>query len=226
MDASRYRPYIVVGLGTNQSQSPAGAISLMSFLNSPEQRVLEIAQKEIQQGEAFVRKQEALKAYKKATLMHKGSSQAKMWGTDEGAAIRAAISTLETLQKEANGLIYQLTKGDDKTGHSLAYFTETVFEIIKGKRDTGSFVDFPRALEALKNLKDDHTFTKSEIEKMEQEEQDRLKGVKLEDTLVFDDTMDEDFEVYFDAETGDQYKVPVELVRDFSRAELIGNKND
>jgi hypothetical protein len=36
--------------------------------------------------------------------------------------------------------------------------------------------------------------------------------------------MDEDYEIYFDEETGDQYKVPVELVRDFSRAEVIGNK--
>lgn len=179
----------------------------------------------MQRGEDFVRKQEALKAYKKATLMHKGSSQASMWGTDEGAAIIAAINVLEVLQNEANGLVYQLTKGGDKSGHAFNYFTEKVFETIKGRRDVG-FTNFNRALEALKNLKDEHTFTKSEIEQMEQEENDRLKGLKLEATLVFDDTMDEDYEVYFDAETGDQYKVPVELVRDFSRAELIGNKND
>jgi len=197
----------------------------MSFLNSPRKRVLEIAQQEMQRGEAFVRKQEALKAYKKATLMHKGSSQASMWGTDEGAAIISAIGVLELLQNEVNGLVYQLAEvGDDYTP-AFDRFTEVVFEIIKGRRDV-NFTNFRRALEGLKNLKDEHTFTKSEIEQMEQEEQDRLKAVKLEDTLVFDDTIDEDFEMYFDAETGDQYKVPVELVRDFSRAELIGNKND
>jgi len=179
----------------------------------------------MQRGESFVRKQEALKAYKKATLMHKGSSQASMWGTDEGAAIISAIGVLELLQNEANGLVYQLAEvGDDYTP-AFDRFTEVVFEIIKGRRDV-NFTNFRRALEGLKNLKDEHTFTKSEIEQMEQEEQDRLKAVKLEDTLVFDDTIDEDFEMYFDAETGDQYKVPVELVRDFSRAELIGNKND
>jgi hypothetical protein len=197
----------------------------MSFFNSPRERVLELAQREMQEGQAYVRKQEALKAYKKATLMHKGKSQASMWGTDEGAAIRAAIGVFELLQKEANGLIYQISEVGDDYSPAFDRFTETVFEIIKGKRET-NFTNFINALEALKNLKDEHTFTKSEIEQMEQEEQDRLKAVKLEDTLVFDDTMNEDFEVYFDAETGDQYKVPVELVRDFSRAELIGNKND
>ena len=215
----------MVGLGTNQSESPAGAISLMSILNSPRQRVQELAQREMKRGEAFVRKQEALRAYKKATLMHKGSSQASMWGTDEGGAIISAIGVLELLQNEANGLVYQLAEVGDDYSPALDRFTEIVFEIIKGRRDV-NFTNFRRALEGLKKLKDDHVFTKSEIEQMEQEEQDRLKGVKLEDTLVFDDTMDEDFEVYFDAETGDQYKVPVELVRDFSRAELIGNKND
>jgi hypothetical protein len=121
--------------------------------------------------------------------------------------------------------VYQLAQVGDDYSPAFDRFTETVFEIIKGRRDV-NFTNFRRALEALKNLKDEHTFTKSEIEQMEQEEKDRLKAVKLEDTLVFDDTMNEDFEVYFDAETGDQYKVPVELVRDFSRAELIGNKND
>lgn len=217
----------MVGLGTNQSESPAGAISLMSmFSSSPKERIVELAQQEMQRGEAYVRKQEALRAYKKAVMVYKGKSQAQSNGTDEGGAIVSAIRVLELLKNEADGLVYQITKNGEECGkYSLDYFTERVFEIIKGKRDVG-FTNFNRALEYLKQVKDDHFFVDSELKQMEKEEQDRLRGQKLEDTLVFDDTMDEDYEIYFDQETGDQYKVPVELVRDFSRAELIGNKND
>ena len=180
----------------------------------------------MQRGEAYVRKQEALREYKKAVMVYKGKSQAQSNGTDEGGAIVCAIRVLELLKNEADGLVYQITKNGEECGNdSLDYFTEKVFEIIKGKRDVG-FTNFNRALEYLKQVKDDHFFVDSELEQMQKEEDDRLKGQKLEDTLVFDDTMDEDYEIYFDKETGDQYKVPVELVRDFSRAELIGNKNN
>lgn len=216
----------MVGLGTNQSQSPEGAISLMNKFNSlPRERVVELAQREMQRGEAYVKKQEALKAYKKAVMVYKGKSQAKMHGTDEGGAIISAIRILELLESEANGLVYRIAEDGDENGRAFDRFAETVFEIIKGRRDVG-FTNFKHALSLLKSLKDDHFFVDSELEQMQQEEEDRLKGQKLEDTLVFDDTMDEDYEIYFDQETGDQYKVPVELVRDFSRAELIGNKND
>jgi len=183
-----------------------------------------MAQREMQRGEAYVKKQEALRAYKKATLMHKGKSQAQMHGTDEGSAIISAIAVMEALKTKANELVYYLTREEGKRDMPLDRFAEQVFEIIQG--GNVGFTNFKRALSLLNQVKDDHTFVSSEIEQMQQEEEDRLKGQKLEDTLVFDDTMDEDYEIYFDQETGDQYKVPVELVRDFSRAELIGNKND
>lgn len=217
----------MVGLGTNQSESPAGAISLMNSFNSlPRERVVELAQQEMQRGEAYVRKQEALRAYKKAVMVYKGKSQAQSNGTDEGSAIISAIRVLELLKNEANGLVYQINQSKEEAANrALDRFTETVFEIIKGRRDVG-FTNFNNALYQLNSLKDDHFFVESELKQMQQEEEDRLKGQKLEDTLVFDDTMDEDYEIYFDEETGDQYKVPVELVRDFSKAELIGNKND
>lgn len=195
------------------------------FNSLPRERVVELAQREMQRGEAYVKKQEALKAYKKAVMVYKGKSQAKMHGTDEGSAIVSAIRVLELLDAEANGLVYRIAEDGDENGRAFDRFAETVFEIIKGRRDVG-FTNFKRTLSLLKSLKDDHFFVDSELEQMQQEEEDRLKGQKLEDTLVFDDTMDEDYEIYFDQETGDQYKVPVELVRDFSRAELIGNKND
>ena len=180
----------------------------------------------MQRGEAYVRKQEALRAYKKAVMVYKGKSQAQSNGTDEGGAIVSAIRVLELLKNEANGLVYQINQsGEEAANRALDRFTETVFEIIKGRRDVG-FTNFNNALYQLNSLKDDHFFVESELKQMQQEEEDRLKGQKLEDTLVFDDTMDEDYEIYFDQETGDQYKVPVELVRDFSKAELIGNKND
>lgn len=180
----------------------------------------------MQRGEAFVRKQEALRAYKKAVMVYKGKSQAQSNGTDEGGAIISAIRVLELLKEKADELVYRIAENKEEvSSRALDRFTETVFEIIKGRRDVG-FTNFKNALYQLNSLKDDHFFVDSELEQMQQEETDRLKGEKLEDTLVFDDTMDEDYEIYFDKETGDQYKVPVELVRDFSRAELIGNKND
>ncbi len=196
---------------------------MSKLTTSAKNRLLELAQREATKELTGVRKQEALKAYKRATLMHKGSGQSAMWGTDEGSAITSAIQVFEMLQTEANGLVYRIAEEGELGDVVLDRFAETLFEVITGRRDT-HFTNFTRALALLKSLQDAHTFTKSEIEQMEQEEQDRLEALKLEDALVFDDTMDEDYEIYFDEETGDQYKVPVELVRDFSRAEVIGNK--
>jgi|TARA_B100001939_G_scaffold305911_1_gene285145 hypothetical protein len=55
---------------------------------------------------------------------------------------------------------------------------------------------------------------------MKKEEADRLKAKSLEDTLSYVDTLNECEEVY-ENEEGEQFIVPFEIVRDFSRAEKL-----
>lgn len=195
------------------------------MFKSQREAVEEMAQREATQREDTLREQEALRAYKKAVLANVGRSQARMHGTREGSAMSAATAVMNMLCNEADLLVYEINAAGAMEDAAFDRFALNVFEIIKGTRSAG-FAEFPSTLKRLEELKAELLFTEEELDEMERENNDRLDGEKLDKTLIFDEDLDNGKELYFDPETGDQFEVPVELVRDFSRAQKVGNKND